>query len=112
MQPKENDEQKYSEKDKENANKSKYWKAVWKKLSEILHDAGMENFPDDDVKSNNSDKKKQQEEEKEKIKGMAQKIWLMPLDDQRVALMVLTQFCDSLVWWTQRYKTKAEKDDD
>ena len=36
----------------------------------------------------------------------------MPLEDQRVALMVLTQLCDSLVWWTQRYKIKGEKDHD
>jgi hypothetical protein len=27
-------------------------------------------------------------------------------DDQRVALAVLTQLCDCLVWWTQRYKSK------
>jgi hypothetical protein len=88
--------------------KAKYWKAVWKKLYEILRDAGLENFPNDDVKSNNPDKEKQKEEEKQKIKEMAKKIWSMPLDDQRIALMVLTQFCDSLVWWTQRYKTKGE----
>lgn len=83
--------------------KAKYWKAVWKKFYEILHDeAGMENFPDGDVKSSNPD------EQTQKIKAMAKKIWSMPLDDQRVALMVLTQFCDSLVWWTQRYKIKGE----
>lgn len=94
--------------EREKSEKAKYWKAVWKKLAEILHDAGMKDFPDDDVKSNNPDEKKRKEEEKQKIKEMAKKIWSMPLDDQRVALMVLTQFCDSLVWWTQRYKTKGE----
>lgn len=98
--------------EREKSAKAKYWKAVWEKLSEILHDAGMKNFPDDDVKSTNSDKKKKQEEEKQNIRAMAKKIWSMPIDDQRVALMVLTQFCDSLVWWTQRYKIKAEKDND
>lgn len=98
--------------EREKSEKAKYWKAVWKKLADILRDAGMTNFPDDDVKSNNPDKKKKQEEEKENIKTMAKKIWSMPLEDQRVALMVLTQFCDSLVWWTQRYKTKGDKDND
>jgi hypothetical protein len=98
--------------DREKPAKAKYWKAVWKKLSEILHDAGMKNFPDDDVSSSNPDKRKKQEEEKQNIKAMAKKIWSIPIDDQRVALMVLTQFCDSLVWWTQRYKIKVEKDYD
>lgn len=93
---------------RDKSEKAQYWKAVWNKLHEILHDAGMENFPNDDVTSQNPDKKKRKEEETKKIKEMARKLWSMPLDDQRVALMVLTQFCDSLVWWTQRYKTKGE----
>jgi hypothetical protein len=95
--------------EREKPAKAKYWKAVWQKLAEILHDAGMKDFPDDDVKSNNPDQEKRKEEEKQKIKAMAKTIWSMPLDDQRVALMVLTQFCDCLVWWTQRYKIKGEE---
>jgi len=90
---------------KKSQDKSKYWKAVWKKLYEIIRDAGLEKFPDGDVKSRNPD------EQTQKIKEVAHQIWSMPLDDQRVALMVLTQFCDSLVWWTQRYKTKGEQND-
>ena len=98
--------------EREKPAKAKYWKAVWEKLHKILHDAGMENFPNDAVKSSNPDKEKRKEEERQKIKEMAKKIWSMSLNDQRVALMVLTQFCDSLVWWTQRYKTKGEQNDD
>jgi len=94
--------------EREKPAKAKYWKAVWKKLADILHDAGLKNFPDDPVKSNNPDEKKRKEEEQQNIKAMAKKIWSLPLEDQRVALMVLTQFCDSLVWWTQRYKTKGD----
>lgn len=105
LQPKENDERRYSEKDRENANKSKYWKAVWKKVYEILRDAGLEKFPDGNVDFSKPD------EQKKRIKEIAHQIWSMPLNDQRVALMVLTQFCDSLVWWTQRYKTKVEQDE-
>jgi hypothetical protein len=98
--------------ERDKPDKAKYWRAVWQKLAEILIDAGIQNFPNDEVKSNSSDKEKRKQEETEKIRNMSQKIWSMSLEDQRVALMVLTQFCDSLVWWTQRYKTKGDKDND
>ena len=35
---------------------------------------------------------------------MSQKLWDLDIDEQRVAIAVLTQLCDSLVWWTQRYR--------
>ena len=75
--------------------KSDYWKQVWEKLHSILDEAGIK-LPNDNVNSTDD------------IKAMAKAIWSMPLGDQRVALMVLTQFCDSLVWWTQRYKVKGD----
>jgi hypothetical protein len=37
---------------------------------------------------------------------MAEKLWEIDIQDQRVAMAVLTQLCDCLVWWTQRYKKK------
>jgi hypothetical protein len=80
--------------EREKPAKAKYWKAVWKKFTEIIRDAGMENFPT--------------EKEKKTIKDMVDGIWALDLEDQRVALMVLTQFCDCLVWWTQRYRIKGE----
>jgi hypothetical protein len=39
---------------------------------------------------------------------MSAKLWSIPLEDQRVAVAVLTQLCDCLVWWTQRYKGKTD----
>ncbi len=42
---------------------------------------------------------------------MAEKLWKIPLSEQRIALMVLTQLCDSIVWWTQRYKKKSSNSD-
>jgi len=93
--------------EKDKKEKADYWRAVWNRLYEILRDAEV-NLPNDNVKSNLSDKEKRKEEEKNKIKAMAKQIWKMKLEDQRVALMVLTQLCDSLVWWTQRYKTKGD----
>jgi len=35
---------------------------------------------------------------------MSEKLWNMKPQDQRVAMAVLTQLCDCIVWWTQRYK--------
>ena len=77
---------------RENIQKSNYWKDVWDKLAEILVKAGV-TLPNDDVNSNNTGQ----------IQTMANKIWKMKMEHQRIALMVLTQFCDSLVWWKQRY---------
>ena len=87
-----------SKNDKEKS-KGKYWKAVWKKVAEILAKASIQ-LPDaqGQVKLN----------DRQKIEDTAKAIWSLDPDDQRIALMVLTQFCDSLVWWTQRYKLKEE----
>jgi hypothetical protein len=51
-------------------------------------------LPKDTVGSNDTDT----------IQRISCQLWNLEIDDQRVALMVLTQFCDALVWWTQRYK--------
>lgn len=86
---------------RENLDKSQYWKDVWDKLADILDDAEI-SLPNHDVTSTNS------EQETRNIQAMAKAIWSMKLSEQRVALMVLTQFCDALVWWTQRYKKKKD----
>ena len=93
---------------RESQDKSQYWKDVWDKVAEILNRAEVD-LPNDSITSNLPDrtpdqKKKKAEDETKNIKNMAEKIWKMPLAKQRIALMVLTQFCDALVWWTQRYK--------
>lgn len=93
---------------RESIDKSQYWKDVWHKLADILNQAEVE-LPNDSVISNlpnrtPDEKRRKAEDETQNIKNMAEKIWLMPLAEQRIALMVLTQFCDALVWWTQRYK--------
>jgi hypothetical protein len=78
--------------DREQA-KSQYWKKTWDTLVKIMQEAGV-NLPNDQVKANNTNQ----------IEAMSEKLWSIPLADQRVSLAVLTQLCDSLVWWTQRYK--------
>ena len=79
------------------ANKARYWRAVWIALAEILEPTGIL-LPDADCSVGFKDTRQ--------IRATAQEIWQLSLDDQRVALMVLTQLCDSLVWWTQRYRIK------
>jgi len=82
---------------RESREKAIYWKAVWDKLAEILKETGCSiELPTETVGPNDTAKIRQ-------ISGL---IWNLDIDQQRVALMVLTQFCDALVWWTQRYKQK------
>lgn len=79
------------------ANKAQYWQSVWIALAEILRPTGII-LPDANCSVGFNDTRQ--------IRDTAQEIWQLSLDDQRVALMVLTQLCDSLVWWTQRYRIK------
>jgi hypothetical protein len=67
--------------------KSDYWKETWDALVKILEPTGVE------LPNNITDPE-----------AMAQKLWSLSLDDQRLALAVLTQLCDCLIWWTQRHK--------
>ncbi|MEM6432928.1 MAG: hypothetical protein AAF773_03580 [Cyanobacteria bacterium P01_D01_bin.115] len=77
--------------------KSRYWKATWDTLAKVLDQAGVK-LPND-----------------ANPRAMAEKLWgerpvetdgpTLKMRDQQLALAVLTQLCDCLVWWTQRYKT-------
>jgi hypothetical protein len=73
--------------------KSAYWKATWDTLVEVMAKAGV-TLPNDRVSA----------EDTRSIQAMSEQLWQLPLQDQRVALAVLTQLCDCIVWWTQRYK--------
>ena len=81
--------------------KGKYWQSVWNKFVIIMKRTGVE-LPNDEIRDNDTDK----------IEKIAEKLWSLSLDDQKICLSVLTQFCDSLVWWTQRYKKVADRDED
>ena len=93
----------------------KYWKDTWDKLKDILEVAGIE-LPNEPVLLKDAPKKEDKHEKKarekansDQINKMTQKLWDFAQDkpdDNRIALAVLTQLCDSLVWWTQRYKSK------
>lgn len=68
---------------------SQYWNETWIKLKEIMENAGIE-VP------NHSD-----------INEQVKALWLdspEKREDRKVILAVLTQLCDCMIWWTQRYK--------
>lgn len=73
--------------------KADYWKETWDALVEVMKPAGVI-LPNDEVRA----------EDTASIQAMSQKLWAIQIHDQRVALAILTQLCDCVVWWTQRYK--------
>ncbi len=73
--------------------KSKYWKATWDAFCEVMLKVDIQ-LPKDAVDA----------KETKKIQDISTRLWALPVEDQRVAIAVLTQLCDCIVWWTQRYK--------
>lgn len=73
--------------------KSAYWKETWDALVGIMEQAGVL-IPNETVNANNVGQ----------IQAMSNQLWRLTIDEQRVTLSVLTQLCDCIVWWTQRYK--------
>jgi hypothetical protein len=80
--------------------KADYWKATWDDLVIVMKQAGV-NIPNDKVSIS----------EVKQIQGMSEKLWGLSVEDQRVSIAVLTQLCDCIVWWTQRYKVGKLVDD-
>ena len=95
-----------------NQDKAKYWRETWKTLATIMKQAKVI-VPNDDIDSKNT----------EQIQEMAKKLWVKSdkdldpnekqksdkkhefnEDQRKVTLAVLTQLCDYMVWWVQRYK--------
>lgn len=80
--------------------KSIFWKETWDALQKVMQNAGV-TIPNDSVNPSNATQ----------IQAMSQKLWALSVEDQRVAIAVLTQLCDCIVWWTQRYKTGRLNDE-
>ena len=74
--------------------KSDFWKETWDALVNVMHQTGV-TIPNNDVDANDV----------QSVREMSEQLWQIHINDQRVALAVLTQLCDCIVWWTQRYKT-------
>lgn len=73
--------------------KSKYWKATWDAFCDVMQSVDIK-LPKDAVNADDT----------KKIQDISVTLWSLPVEDQRVAIAVLTQLCDCIVWWTQRYK--------
>ncbi|NET12811.1 MAG: hypothetical protein F6K08_08100 [Okeania sp. SIO1H6] len=93
------------EKDK-NKHKAEYWRDTWGTLVKIMAKAKVK-VPNEKVDSKKT----------EQIQAMADKLWnrsdhnsgsdkksKFDEDRRKVTLAVLTQLCDCMVWWAQRYK--------
>lgn len=77
---------------RESQDKADFWKATWDELCRIMKQAGIQ-IPNDRVTANSTS-----------IKTMTDKLWDFDQEQRKIALAVLIELCDSLVWWTQRYK--------
>jgi hypothetical protein len=98
-----------------NNHEGQYWKAVWDQLNIILRPAGIE-LPSRELsliskpnerQLNEQEKTENKRRQQEYTNDIVQSLWQLEAsnkDEYRIALGVLTQFCDSIVWWTQRYK--------
>ncbi|NEQ39944.1 MAG: hypothetical protein F6K40_28355 [Okeania sp. SIO3I5] len=102
--------------EKNNKAKAEYWQATWEELVKIMGTAKLK-IPNDPIDIPN-DWKNEEENVRytRQLQEMADKLW--KLDDRqesdngenfnqtrrKVALAVLTQLCDCMVWWAQRYK--------
>lgn len=92
--------------------KGMYWFDTWKVFRKTMKHAHIY-VPKQLKKVENSDE----------LKELTKQFWgevpvitddpttKLSLEDRRVALAVLTQLCDSLVWWTQRYKNLSLKEE-
>lgn len=78
---------------RDSRDKAEYWKATWNTLHQIMKEAGIQ-LPNDNVSP----------ESTPAIKAMTDKLWSFDIEQRKIALSVLTELCDSMVWWTQRYK--------
>jgi hypothetical protein len=72
--------------------KADFWKATWDALCKIMKQAGVA-VPNDKVSA-----------QTESIQTMSAKLWAFDIEQRKIALAILTELCNSLVWWTQRYK--------
>jgi hypothetical protein len=73
--------------------KADFWKATWDELCKMLKQAGVE-IPNEKVNPSDTSS----------IQAMSAKLWSFDIEQRKVALAILIELCDSLVWWAQRYK--------
>lgn len=79
---------------------SNYWTDTWQCFCKILSPAGI-NLPHNKVEPT----------DREAIECITNELWNFDKKQRKVALAVLIQLCDCMVWWSQRYKP-AKSDND
>jgi hypothetical protein len=67
----------------------RFWADTWNEFCEVMRHVGIELPAGTDP-------------------AVAPDLWTFPQDQRKVALAVLTQLCDCIVWWVQRYKHTVE----
>jgi hypothetical protein len=60
--------------------KASYWRDTWSKLTTILKSAGIT------------------------LPNTVDQLWTFDQEDRKIAIAVLSELCDCMIWWTQRYK--------
>ena len=83
------------------AHKADFLKDVWYAFVEIMQTSNITTIPKQMASRN---------EAEAAIQQVADALWSLPRDHQQAALAVLTNFCDAVVWWTQRLKKPSERD--
>jgi len=79
----------------EDRNKASFVADVWQVLSkELLPNAGIK-LPEEMLSNSQNE---------DEIQAVADRLWDLNSYDRQVALAVLTNLCDAVVWWTQRLK--------
>ncbi|PSB00564.1 hypothetical protein [Merismopedia glauca] len=78
---------------RDSRDKADFWKKTWTTFCKIMKEAGI-NVPNDAVNPDNT----------AAVKTMTDKLWSFDIEQRKIALAVLTELCDSMVWWTQRYR--------
>ncbi|MBF2049020.1 MAG: hypothetical protein IGS54_16935 [Elainella sp. C42_A2020_010] len=74
-----------------------YWRKTWDRFVKIMDDSGIKVPTLDETASTNSTT----------IRQVVNDLWdeeKFPTAHRKVALAVLIQLCDDMVWWAQRYK--------
>lgn len=103
------------EKDK-NPDKAEYWRDTWETLVNIMAKAKVK-IPNDPIEvPNDWNNKEENAKYTRQLQEMADELWKLDEKEnsnnkenfnqtrRKVVLAVLTQLCDCMVWWAQRYK--------
>jgi len=81
---------------------SDYWRETWDRFVKIMDDSGIVVPSLKEIDNPNS----------ESIRQVIDDLWnedKFPTAHRKIALAVLIQLCDSMVWWAQRYKKLEPK---